>query len=188
MPPAFCTLSAPDQCHAVPHEHSSGTHQHRNRFMRFAKSLWMRSASRCCLRVVREACLPPSGVTCRAQLQLSVFWHRFNPASGKPLLRQHTHPKSLIALLCTPSLGTFPIPLGTSGVGFVQQSSKSPQSSSICNHTLPRGDLLDSRLSNNVVSFSRNAVLSSNHGNEDMLESLVEGSCSGRLRCLGALV
>jgi hypothetical protein len=41
------------------------------------------------------------------------------------------------------------------GVGFVQQSSKSPQSSSICNHTLARGDLLDSRFSVNVVSFSR---------------------------------
>jgi hypothetical protein len=36
MPPAFCTLSAPDQCHTIPREHSSGTHQHRNRFMRFA--------------------------------------------------------------------------------------------------------------------------------------------------------
>jgi hypothetical protein len=38
------------------------------------------------------------------------FGHQFNPASAKPLLRQHTLPKSLIALLCTPSLGTFPIP------------------------------------------------------------------------------
>jgi len=38
-----------------------------------------------------------------------------------------------------------------SGVGFVQQSSKSPQSSSICNHTLARGDLLDSRLSVRTV-------------------------------------
>ena len=39
------------------------------------------------------------------------------------------------------------------------ESSKSPQSSSICNHTLARGDLLDSRFSNNVVSFSSNVVL-----------------------------
>jgi len=36
---------------------------------------------------------------------------------------------------------------------------RSPQSSSICNRTLARGDLLDSRLSINVVSFSRNVVL-----------------------------
>ncbi len=32
----------------------------------------------------------------------------------------------------------------TAGVGFFQQSSKSPQQSLICNHTLARGDLLDS--------------------------------------------
>ena len=40
------------------------------------------------------------------------------------------------------------------------ESSKSPQSSSICNHNLPRGDLLDSRFSINVVSFSPNPLLS----------------------------
>ena len=55
-----------------------------------------------------------------------------------------------------PQSVAFPIPWGTSGVGFVQQSSKSPQSSSICNHTLPRGDLLDSRFSTNVGPFSFN--------------------------------
>ena len=32
----------------------------------------------------------------------------------------------------------------------ILESSKSPQSSSICNHHLARGDLLDSRFSNNV--------------------------------------
>ena len=36
-----------------------------------------------------------------AQLQLSIFWHQFDPVSGKLLLGQH--PKSLIALVCTPS-------------------------------------------------------------------------------------
>ena len=41
------------------------------------------------------------GVTGAAQLQLSIFWHQFNPVSGKLLLGQH--PKSLIALVCTPS-------------------------------------------------------------------------------------
>jgi hypothetical protein len=40
------------------------------------------------------------------------------------------------------------------------ESSKSPQSSSICNHNLPRGDLLDSRFSINVVSFSPSPLLS----------------------------
>jgi hypothetical protein len=40
------------------------------------------------------------------------------------------------------------------------ESSKSPQSSSICNHNLPRGDLLDSRFSINVFSFSLNPLLS----------------------------
>jgi hypothetical protein len=44
-------------------------------------SLWMRSGSRCCLCVLCEAWLPPSGVTCRAQLQPPDFWHQFNPAS-----------------------------------------------------------------------------------------------------------
>ena len=126
--------------------------------MRFAKSLSMRSGSRCCLGVVREACLPPSGVTCRAQLQLSVFWHQFNPPSWKagatatyPSEIPHCPPLHPIA-------GYFSHTLRNVRVGFVQQSSKSPQSSSICNHILARGDLLDSRFSA-LFSCRQNSAL-----------------------------
>src|ERR1700758_2594375 len=46
MPPAFCTSSAPDQCHAIPHEHSSGTHSAPQSIHAFRQnSLSMRSGS-----------------------------------------------------------------------------------------------------------------------------------------------
>jgi len=63
--------------------------------------LWMRSGSRCCLLVLYQTRSGHPGVTGAAQLQLSIFWHQFDPVSGKLLLGQH--PKSLIALVCTPS-------------------------------------------------------------------------------------
>jgi len=72
--------------------------------------------------------------------------YAYGPAQRLPKTKVGTFTQALTVL--------FPIHRATSGVGFVQQSSKSPQSSSICNHNRPRGDLLDSRFSNNVVSFS----------------------------------
>ena len=43
--------------------------------------LWIRSGSRRCLRVLCEDPLSPSELTGVAQLQLSIFWRQFNPAS-----------------------------------------------------------------------------------------------------------
>src|SRR5271166_4559332 len=78
---------------------------------------------------------------------------------SKLLLRQYTHPNPFLPSSAPRRSRYFSHTLSNVRVGFLQQSSKSPQSSSICNHTLARGDLLDSRFPNNVVSFSRNVVL-----------------------------
>ena len=43
--------------------------------------LWIRSGSCRCLRVLCEDPLSPSELTGVAQLQLSIFWRQFNPAS-----------------------------------------------------------------------------------------------------------
>ena len=60
--------------------------------------------------------------------------------------KQHSLHQSHVAAVWNPiAHGTFPIRLSNVRVGSVQQSSKSPRPSSICNHTLARGDLLDSR-------------------------------------------
>jgi hypothetical protein len=59
--------------------------------------------------VLCEAWLPPSRVTGAAKLQLSVFWHQFNPASQSSCYG-NIRIQSLSTVVCTPiAHGTFPI-------------------------------------------------------------------------------
>ena len=84
--------------------------------------------SRRCLRVPCEAPLSPSEVTGVAQLQLLIFWRQFNPAfqscwHGNLRIQNPSLPSS------TPHCARyFSHTVGTSGVGFVQPSSRSPPS------------------------------------------------------------
>src|SRR5258707_8310072 len=102
--------------------------------------------SRRCLRVPCEAPLSPSEVTGVSQLQLSIFWRQFNPAFQSCWqvnlgIQNRSLPSS------TPNRARyFSHTLGTSGVDFVQPSSRSPRSPQSEITLLGSGDLLDSRL------------------------------------------
>jgi hypothetical protein len=101
--------------------------------------LWIRSGSRRCLRVLCEDPLSPSELTGVGQLQLSTFG-----ASSILLLKaagtlKYGDPKSLPCLVCASSRTVlFPDALATSGVGFVQPSSRPPRSPHLKSHSRQR--------------------------------------------------
>jgi hypothetical protein len=57
----------------------------------------------CCLRIICETSLRPSGVTGAPQLQRGDFWHEFNPAS-QSCCYANTLPPSLLCCCSHPSL------------------------------------------------------------------------------------
>src|SRR5271165_4959040 len=102
MPPAFCTQSASDQCHAIPHEHSPDTPNTALDACVPAKPLWIRSGSRRCLRVLCEDPLSHPSL---------LAWRNYSSqsfgASSILLLKAagttYMHPKFLTAVICAPS-------------------------------------------------------------------------------------
>ena len=84
--------------------------------------------SRRCLRVPCEAPLSPSEVTGVSQLQLSIFWRQFNPAFQSCWHGIYASKIAPCPRLRPIAHGTFPIRWATSGVDFVQPSSRSPRS------------------------------------------------------------
>ena len=100
--------------------------------------LWIRSGSRRCLRVLCEAPLSPSELTGVGQLQLSTFGASsilLFKAAGTLIYASKIAP----CLVCASSRTVlFPDALATSGVGFVQPSSRSPRSPHLKSHSRQR--------------------------------------------------
>ena len=132
MPRGFCTRSATEHSNGIPHEHSCAAQRCRSPFRRSGKTLAVLARVLVALVSCVEPASSPSGVTGADRGELSDLCLAVQSRFSKLQLRQPPHPKALITHIAA---GTFPIPWETSGVGFVQQSSKSPQSLSIWSHT-----------------------------------------------------